>query len=224
MALPQTPLAVIFDMDGTLFDTERLYADAFAFITADLPREIDRQFVLRCIGLPWPETAELFDQEFGHLVDTQHVFDAWHAESDRRMGSEPVDLKPGARELLGTLSTHAIPCAIATSGKHHQVTRNFSGHDLDHHFVTVVAHGDYRLGKPAPDPFIEAANRLGVAPADCLALEDSHNGVLSASSAGMMTIMVPDFIPPSEEHQRLCCHIAEDLHEVERLVTRSVSG
>ena len=66
----------------------------------------------------------------------------------------------------------------------------------------MVAHGDYASGKPAPDPFLKAAERLGVAPALCLALEDSHNGVRSASAAGMMTVMVPDLIPPTDEIQR----------------------
>jgi beta-phosphoglucomutase-like phosphatase (HAD superfamily) len=82
----------------------------------------------------------------------------------------------------------------------------------------VVAHGDYANGKPAPDPFLKAADRLGVAPALCLALEDSHNGVRSASAAGMMTIMVPDLIPPTDEIRDLCTHVATDLHAVCRLV------
>jgi beta-phosphoglucomutase-like phosphatase (HAD superfamily) len=81
-----------------------------------------------------------------------------------------------------------------------------------------VAHGDYANGKPAPDPFLKAAERLGVAPALCLALEDSHNGVRAASAAGMMTVMVPDLIAPTDEIQRLCTRVVADLHEVRRLV------
>ncbi|MEO1250570.1 MAG: HAD family hydrolase, partial [Pseudomonadota bacterium] len=69
-------------------------------------------------------------------------------------------------------------------------------------------------GKPNPDPFLAAAERLGVAPEDCVALEDSHNGVRAASSAGMMTVMVPDLLEPTEEMHDLCVRIAEDLHEV----------
>ena len=73
-------------------------------------------------------------------------------------------------------------------------------------------------GKPHPEPFLKAAEALGVAPADCLALEDSHNGVRSASSAGMMTIMVPDMLDPTEEMESLCVRIARDLHEVRELL------
>jgi HAD superfamily hydrolase (TIGR01509 family) len=222
MALPRPPRAVIFDMDGTLFDSERLYADAFEAVVAELGCDVDPQFVLRCIGLPRPETLELFERDHGHLRVTEQIFDAWDAECDRRMAVERVDLKPGAPELLATLSSIGIPCAIATSSRRHHVERNFAGHDIGHHFSAIIAHGDYRHGKPAPDPFLEAARRLGIAPDHCLALEDSHNGVLSASSAGMMTVMVPDCIAPGDEHRQLCCHIAQDLHEVERLVAQSL--
>ena len=85
-------------------------------------------------------------------------------------------------------------------------------------FHAVVARGDYARGKPNPDPFLTAAARLGISPEDCLALEDSHNGVRAASSAGMMTVMVPDLLDATEEMQALCVQIARDLHEVERWI------
>ena len=91
-------------------------------------------------------------------------------------------------------------------------------HGLLDRFQAVVASGDYARAKPSPDPFLKAAEALGVAPADCLALEDSHNGVRSASSAGMMTIMVPDMLDPTEEMRTLCIRIARDLHEVRELL------
>jgi beta-phosphoglucomutase-like phosphatase (HAD superfamily) len=81
-----------------------------------------------------------------------------------------------------------------------------------------VGHGDYVNGKPAPDPFLKAAERLGVAPALCLALEDSHNGVRSASAAGMMAVMVPDLIPATGEIEGLCTHVVVDLHDVCRML------
>ena len=85
-------------------------------------------------------------------------------------------------------------------------------------FHTVIARGDYAQGKPNPDPFLTAAARLGIDPVHCLALEDSHNGVRAASSAGMMTVMVPDLLDATDEMQSLCVRIAQDLHEVERWI------
>jgi len=84
-------------------------------------------------------------------------------------------------------------------------------------FHAIVANGDYANGKPHPEPCLTAAARLGMAPADCLALEDSHTGVRSAAAAaGMMTVMVPDLLPPTDEMRDLRIHIANDLHEVHR--------
>jgi beta-phosphoglucomutase-like phosphatase (HAD superfamily) len=91
-------------------------------------------------------------------------------------------------------------------------------HNLVGRFHQIVAHGDYAASKPAPDPFLKAAERLAVDPRLCLALEDSHNGVRSASAAGMMTIMVPDLQEPTEEILKLCVGAASNLHEVRRLI------
>jgi beta-phosphoglucomutase-like phosphatase (HAD superfamily) len=85
-------------------------------------------------------------------------------------------------------------------------------------FDAVVAAGDYPRGKPNPDPFLTAAGRLGAAPEDCLALEDSHNGVRAAHAAGMMTVMVPDLLAPTDEMHAKCLAIAESLHHVRALL------
>jgi len=85
-------------------------------------------------------------------------------------------------------------------------------------FQAIVAQGDYERGKPNPDPFLKAAERLGVEAESCLALEDSYNGVRAAVSAGMMTIMVPDLLAATAEMEQMCLRIAQDLHEVCALI------
>jgi HAD superfamily hydrolase (TIGR01509 family) len=127
-------------------------------------------------------------------------------------------LKPGAVELLDTLDELRLPRAIATSSAHRTVQHHLAAHDLAGRFDAIVGAGDYAFGKPAPDPYLRAAERLGVEPASCLALEDSHNGVRSASTAGMMTIMVPDLLEPTEEVRRLCHLVVPDLHEVRLII------
>jgi HAD superfamily hydrolase (TIGR01509 family) len=111
-----------------------------------------------------------------------------------------------------------LPRAIATSSLPHNVRHHLAAHGLIGRFHAIVAHGDYAAGKPAPDPFLMAAERLGVEPRLCLALEDSFNGVRSASSAGMMTVMVPDLLEPTDEIRALCSFVADDLHVVRRLL------
>lgn len=136
-----------------------------------------------------------------------------------------LTLKPGVLELLDTLDQLRLPRAIATSSSRQTVERHLTAHDLASRFDVIVCRGDYEAGKPAPDPFLKAAERLGVEPRLCLALEDSYNGIRSASSAGMMTIMVPDLLDPTDEIRGLCTLVAADLHEVRGLlIARSGSG
>jgi beta-phosphoglucomutase-like phosphatase (HAD superfamily) len=87
-------------------------------------------------------------------------------------------------------------------------------------FDAIVAAGDYPRGKPNPDPFLTAASRLGVAPRDCLALEDSHNGIRAAHAAGMMTVMVPDLLEATDEMHEKALAIVESLHHVLDLIDR----
>jgi len=127
-------------------------------------------------------------------------------------------LKPGAIQLLDALDELGLPRAIATSSAHRTVQHHLAAHGLAERFDAIVGRGDYAAGKPAPDPFLKAAERLGVEPRLCLALEDSHNGVRSACAAGMMTVMVPDLVPPTEDIRSLCIAIAADLHGVRELL------
>jgi beta-phosphoglucomutase-like phosphatase (HAD superfamily) len=116
------------------------------------------------------------------------------------------------------LDTLGLPRAIATSSSRATVRRHVEAHDMVDRFHHVVAHDDCERHKPEPDPFLKAAGLLGVAPALCLALEDSHIGVQAASAAGMMTIMIPDLIPATEEIRGLCTHVVDDLHAVRLLL------
>ena len=100
---------------------------------------------------------------------------------------------------------------LLTSSARHTVEHHLTAYNLVGRFHEIVGHGEYASGKPAPDPFLKAAERLGVEPRLCLALEDLHSGVRSASSAGMMTVMVPDLLEPTDEIRALCTFVARDL-------------
>jgi len=132
-----------------------------------------------------------------------------------------VALKAGAVELLDHLDAVATPRAIATSSSHASVQRTLGPSGILPRFHAVVAAGDYASGKPNPDPFLTAASRLEVAPEHCLALEDSHNGVRAAHAAGMMTVMVPDLLAPTDEMRARCLAIADSLHHVRDLIEAS---
>jgi HAD superfamily hydrolase (TIGR01509 family) len=217
MTLPRIPEAVVFDMDGLLFDTEVIYRDAMIASALRLGFEMPEQVFLPMIGLPAEASRAHLIGHYGNDFDVD-TFWVESANDFHRLITGKQFLKTGVVELLSHLDRCGLRCAIATSSRHQDVQRNLSAHNLIERFHAVVAHGDYVLGKPNPDPFLKAAERLGKPPEACLALEDSFNGIRSASAAGMMTVMVPDLIVPTDEIRRLCLRIAKDLHEVRELL------
>jgi HAD superfamily hydrolase (TIGR01509 family) len=215
--LPRKVQAVVFDMDGLLFNTEELYRDAIMAAAAEGGHYISLPFYLSTIGLSGEATRMAFNERYGKDFD----FDLfWTMASNRfyELAKLQLCLKAGVIELLDFLDGGRLPRAICTSSRHQDVQHHLAAQGLRDRFPTIIARGDYARGKPHADPFLKAAERLGIAPELCLALEDSHHGVRSASGAGMMTIMVPDLFPPTADVEELCVCIAQDLHEVCSLI------
>ena len=211
--LPRKPKAVVFDMDGLLFDTECIYRDATIDAASAMGHDVPEDFFLALIGLPNDESVQIILDRLGPDVDVPLLWQEAKRRFYQQVEAGPP-LKPGVLEILEALDTAGLPRAIATSSARSAVDHHLAAHGLDQRFPVIVAYGDYERGKPNPDPFLTAATRLGIAPADCLALEDSHNGVRAASSAGMMTVMIPDLLSATDEMRDLCVGIATDLHMV----------
>jgi HAD superfamily hydrolase (TIGR01509 family) len=210
MKLPRQLAAVVFDMDGLLFDTESIYERA-ALLAAELGCKMDSAFFRSTVGSSWPVTRERLIDLYGPTF----AVDELRAVAGRifnELVEAEVPVKPGVLELLG------LPRAIATSSSRATVRRHLEARGMVDRFHHVVAHDDCERHKPEPDPFLKAAGLLGVAPSLCLALEDSHTGVRAASAAGMMTIMIPDLIPATGEIQGLCTLVVDDLHAVRLLL------
>ena len=220
MTLPHRPSAVVFDMDGLLFDTEALWQEGLLAAAAEAGREIPDAVYNGSIGVRRSQCGDLFRSHFGEDFGFEDFHASWRRHFWRVAESRPC-LKPGAGELLDALDQLGLPRAIATSSSRATVERHLTAHGLTDRFDQLVCRGDYENGKPAPDPFLKAAERLGVEPRLCLALEDSHIGVRSASAAGMMTVMAPDLLEPTEELRALCVLVVNDLHQVRDLVLAS---
>jgi HAD superfamily hydrolase (TIGR01509 family) len=220
MELPHRPRAVIFDMDGLLVDTETLWQEALLSAATEAGHAIPDEIYNKSIGIRRSQSRGLFLSHFGD----DFAFDDFHANWSRHfrlIAADKLALKPGALELLDTLDQLKLPRAIATSSSRATVEHHLGAHNLMGRFDHIVCRGDYENGKPAPDPFLKAAERLGIEPRHCLALEDSHVGVRSAAAAGTMTVMVPDMLAPTGEIAALCLLVARDLHEVRDLVLAS---
>lgn len=222
MTFPRTIRGVVFDMDGLLCDTEVIYRDAMMAEARALGLDLPLEVFLRMVGLPSAAGDAIAAAHFGPDVDME-VYNAAVTRHTTRVIEAGVALKAGVLEILDLLDERGLPRAIATSSSHNSVLSHLRAGDILHRFGAVIARGDYPRGKPFPDPFLKAAEALGVPPADCLALEDSHNGVRAAHAAGMMTVMVPDLLEPTEEMRALTVHIAESLHHVCDLITAGVA-
>lgn len=220
MILPRAPAAVVFDMDGLLFDTEALYLEAFLRASRDGGHGLTAAVAHSTIGSTWPSIQAMLRRDGGANFPVEAFLASWHRHY-AVVTAGGVPLKPGVLALLDTLDALGLPRAIATSSRHETACLHLTNHALTDRFHAVVAQGDYAAGKPAPDPFLAAAERLGVAPSLCLALEDSHHGVRSAAAAGMMTVMVPDLLEATAEIAALCAFVASDLHMVNEAVLRA---
>jgi HAD superfamily hydrolase (TIGR01509 family) len=220
MIFPRPVRAVVFDMDGLLINSEVVIRDAMMATARDMGAELPNAVFIRMVGLTYAASDAVAQAHFGPAFPLAE----FNAEVWRRaqavFGAEDI-LKDGVREIVDHLEAESIPRAVATSSSHDTVRRHLAPSGIYARFQAIVARGDYERGKPHPDPFLLAAEGLGVAPADCLALEDSHNGVRAAHAAGMMTVMVPDLLEATEEMRTLCLAIADTLHDVRAALERA---
>ncbi len=203
LILPRPPRAVVFDMDGLLLDTEVIYRTAHTAAAEELGYAMTHALYATLVGMPRETADRLLQAAFGPglvLADYYVSFDQ-HFETLCRDG---MPLRPGVEALLAVLDEAGLPRAVATSTERSRARRHLEEAGILHRFDAVVTRSDVSQGKPHPETFLRAAEALAVAPSACLALEDSHNGVRAASAAGMMTIMVPDLLPATEETRRLC--------------------
>lgn len=213
MKLPRKPLAVVFDLDGTLIDSEALVKEAHFAACAELGVTMtDAQF-LSLVGLHREANDLQLKGYYGADFPLEHFIGLTRAH----VGDRVAPLKPGAVELMDALDELALPFGLATSSRRPWVDRHFAAHALDDRFRAVVTRQDVAEGKPHPEPYLHASKLLGFAAGDVLALEDSYAGVSSAHAAGCMTVMAPDLLPATAE-MRAKALVVASLHDVRALL------
>ncbi|MBS0522539.1 MAG: HAD family phosphatase [Proteobacteria bacterium] len=212
--------AVIFDMDGTLIDSESVYTVGLQDAARTLGHDLPLALCHATVGIPGPERERMLQEHFGPGFDLA-AFRGHFSTSVQQQMSEGVPLKAGVVELLDYLAAQGLPLAVATSARRSTAERNLGRASLLRRFAALATRDDVERTKPAPDLYLEAARRLGVAPRHCVAVEDSSVGILAAHAAGMRVVMVVDILPPTDEARARCFHVAQDLHEVLRLMNRA---
>ena len=168
----------IFDMDGLLLDSERLYQSCWHQLARDRGLSLPSDFAVRITGSgPKRECMAM-------MVEREKT---------------DLQLKPGAADLLPALKKAGYRLAVASSSPRDMVLTNLGRTGIDGYFDVVVCGDEVSRGKPDPDIFLLAAERLGLLPGDCYVLEDSPNGLLAARAAGCRPVMIPDLVPPAPE-------------------------
>ena len=212
------PRAVIFDMDGLLLDSEPLYRVTWQTAAAELGCPIHDELYERFVGRGNEESECLLAQHFGDALPIDEFRRRWRLDWDERLAAQPLARKPGAIELLDFLDERSIPKALATSSPRALALRCLG--DLALRFDALAFGDEVSHSKPAPDLFLLASERLNVAPADCVVLEDSEAGVRAARAAAMDVIMVPDLVPPSAEIEAMASEVRESLEDVLVILSR----
>lgn len=206
--------AVVFDMDGVIFDSERLVLECWEKIGEKYHLKGMRDAFLPCIGTNDIKTREIVLEHYG----ADFPYDEFRRESSRLYhsvvdhGGLPV--KTGVRELLSYLKKCTIPIALASSTRLEVVTQELKQAGLYEYFGVVMGGDQLKRSKPEPDIYLMTCEKLGVQPKCTYAIEDSYNGIRSAYSAGMKPIMVPDMLPPTEEMREKSVVVLDDLLQV----------
>lgn len=210
---------VIFDMDGVIFDSERLYikcnketAPKYGITDLNMVEEVCK----KCIGVTSEATQRIMKEHFGEdfpmdkfWADTSALF------KERSMGGQ-LPVKPGVTELLEYLKKENVPTAIASSTKTETVKRELREAGLLDYFDAVVGGDMIQKSKPAPDSFLKAMEVLGCRPDEVCIIEDSFNGIRAAKASGGFPIMVPDVLQPNDEIRSIAGTVLDSLHDVKK--------
>lgn len=214
--------AVVFDMDGILFDTERLCMEVWKEFADEKGIENIETALIGCIGLNRTDTRLFLENFYGKEFPYDELRQTTSERMAKRMEKE-IPMLPGVRELLDYLATRKVPIGLASSSRSEVIKSHITRAGLTRYFQVIVGGDMIEHSKPLPDIYLIACEKLGVSPADAYAIEDSPNGIRSAYSAGMKAIMVPDMIEPTEEMEQKATVILPSLFAVKEWFEEAIS-
>ncbi len=196
----------IFDMDGLMFDTERLFVESFVKeVGPATGMDFPVEKLKALLGLNRAATEEIFPTLFGTKYTCEQCYEISERWVKEYITENGIPLKPGLEELLIWLKTNGFKCAVATSTARDKAAGYMKSVGLEHYFDAIIGGDMVSKGKPDPQIFQIAAETLGSAdPGQCVVFEDSRNGLLAALNAKMAAVIVPDLLDPTVEFPGLC--------------------
>ena len=200
----------IFDMDGTLFDSEKIYKSAWIATAKYFGKEGGAELADKVSGAGEAGCRKLI-HEFYPDVDVDKFFMHVVNTAVKVFENDGVEMMKGVTEILTYFNEHGVKMAIASSSSIEVISRNIERADIKKFFSAVVSGDDVEHGKPAPDIFLKAAEKINLPANECYVFEDSFNGIRGAKAAGCVPIMIPDTVQPTDEIKKLCAAIYPSL-------------
>lgn len=206
--------AVVFDMDGVIFDSERAVMDCWIELANKYHIENIEKPYFACIGTTMKKTREIMLETYG----ADFPYDTYAKEASflyhEKYDGGRLPMKPGVVELLSYLKKENKKIALASSTRKQTVINQLRDADLLDFFDAVICGDMVERSKPAPDIFLKACEKLRVKPEKTYGIEDSYNGIRAARAGKLRPIMVPDLLPGNEEMEEISEAILANLFEV----------
>lgn len=211
---------IIFDMDGLLFDTEKVYCQANITVANQMGIPYSEEYYINHIGISDKELHEIYYQDFSEFSkeEIESFIQSGYKEIERIFLTDGVPLKKGAKELLEYSQANKIQCVIASSNFRSLIEALLDHADISSYFTGIVSFEDVSRAKPDPEIVLKAVDLLKLPKENIIMLEDSMNGINASYSAGVPVIMIPDLVPATQEAKEKSTYIYDDLSNVTNLI------
>ena len=211
--------AVIFDMDGVIFDTEKVYLDIWIEVFEKYGYKMTKELYVNVMGTGRKNVIKTFLENFGDDLPIEKMYEEKDNQLFYRIENQGIPLKEGVKELFSMLKEKNYKIALATSAKRERVEKQIKDKWLKESFDAIVCGDDVEKGKPSPDIFLKAAKEIDVEPENCFVVEDSPAGIKAAFSGGMKGIHVEDLKAADEDILKYCEKNFKNLQEIKEYLS-----